>query len=549
MNLKVNETVADPTGMRDALSSVLTDPVFVRSPALTRLLRYLVEVSIGGHGASLKSYSVAVDGLGKNPDFDSQADSYARVLVARLRKALDAHYAGSDPAQGMRLSIDSGSYEVRLIPTGRAERAQPIARGSRISWRTRRIAAIALTVCLVAATAMFLQWRADSEAARQRWRTANFPFVDVSVVDETGGELGSVFARQMRQSITMNLDNYEGVRIAYNPSARAEYSINVILRKSGADSMEYVEVIDRKTNRLLWSDNEKMTFDVDDNELSSDAFLHNAIFHITHPSGIIPAFERRRNFAADTPYGCWLQFSAMLQDNATIGNTALIDCARDWYAAAPNHPVAAALYGWTLTDNSISRFTESRHREALQEAVGVLERARAMNPNSPLLQVAAMRAFAFSGDKASMHAAADQALKLNPDNIDIQGAVGAILAMQNDPRGETLLVKAVAEHFNPPAWYFVGLFVSAMMRDDTAGAGRSLAKLGAFHHSLPVQPMLSAAFQARTGHPDQARAEWDRAISMQPALRIMPDTVISRMPIAAEVRVRLEQWLAPVLGK
>ncbi|MBC2665328.1 hypothetical protein H7F51_07335 [Novosphingobium flavum] len=532
--------------MKAALALVLADPVFVRSPSLARLLEYLVEATICGRGKTLKSYSVAVDGLGKSPDFDSQADTYARVLVARLRKALDAFYATAGAEHNQRLLIEGGSYEVHLVAHGQA--SQTPAR-IRIGLPGRRLIAAGCIVLLILAAALIMQWRADSLAATQRWRVSNFPFVDVTVHAESGNGEGAELARRMRQSIIMNLDNYEGVRTAYNPSPGAEYSIDVMLRRHGEWYVENVSVIDRKLNRIISSESGNMTFNLSDSELSSDEFLRNLVFYITHPSGIIHANERRRNFSVDSPYGCWLYFSAMVQNNQTIGDKTLSECAGDWHSAAPNHPLAAALYGWALTDRSISAFTDGGRRAALQDAVSVLESARSMNPNSPLLQVAAMRAYAFSGDGAAMRAAADRALKLNPDSLDIQGVVGVMLSLQNDPQGDVLLNKAVAEHFNSPPWYFVGTFVSAMMRDDPASAGRSLVRLRELQHSLPILPILSAAYQARTGHLDEARAQWDRAKAIQPILRIMPDRFFSRMPIAPEVKRRLEQWLAPVLGK
>lgn len=528
---------------------MLTDPVFVRSPALARLVEYLVEATISGQGKTLKSYSVAVDGLGKSPDFDPQADSYARVLVARLRKALDAYYAGAGAQQSQRLWIESGSYEVLLVPNGTTAQLRPgLPRAGR-AWPARRLIWAGLAASLVLAAIWIAHWRAGSQTETQGWRTSNFPFVDVIVRDETGGGEETDLARQMRQSIIMNLDNYEGVRVAYNPSTSAEYSIELSVRSVDKGRIENIAVVDRKFNRIIWSDSSKMLFSKSDVELNSDNFLSHAIFRITHPSGIIHSNERRRNYATGTPYGCWLQFSAMLQNNHAVGDGALTECAEEWYSAAPSHPLAAALRGWTLTDKSIARLTDGGRTADIAEAVAILENARAINPNSPLLQVAAMRAYAFAGDTAAVRLAAAQALKLNSDNLDIQGAAGLMLALHNDPQGEVLLNKAIAEHFNPPPWYFVGTFTSAMMRDDPASAGNALVRLRAFQHSLPILPILSAAYEARTGHLEQARKEWGRAKAAQPILRIMPDNFLSRLPMAPPVRKRMEQWLAPVLGR
>jgi len=216
--------------MTEALASVLADPVFIRSPALARLLEYLVDTTISGQGKTLKSYAVAVDGLGKSPDFDSQADTYARVLVTRLRKALDAFYATASAENTQRLLIEAGSYEVHLVAHGQTPQAPPRIR---IVSLDRRLIAAGLVIFLILVSLVIMEWHEKTLAATQRWRVSNFPFVDVSVNDQSGDGAGIELARQMRQSIIMNLDNYEGIRTAYNPSPGAEYSINVLLRRQG----------------------------------------------------------------------------------------------------------------------------------------------------------------------------------------------------------------------------------------------------------------------------------------------------------------------------
>ena len=102
--------------MEAELASVLADATFVRSPVLARLLDYLVRMTLRGDGHTLKSYSVAIEGLGRSPDLDPQVDTYARVQVARLRKALDGFYASAGASRRQRLTIDSGAYTVRLVP-------------------------------------------------------------------------------------------------------------------------------------------------------------------------------------------------------------------------------------------------------------------------------------------------------------------------------------------------------------------------------------------------------------------------------------------------
>ena len=146
--------------MRAELASVLTDPVFARSPVQARLLSYLVEESNRGNGKDLKSYSLAVEGLGKSPDFDSQADSYARVQVGRLRKSLDTFYAGEGATHDHRLFIEGGSYEVTLVPHDEHNAARKSVPRTRFALPSRRVTRFLAIGAL--AVMLFL--------ARSRWR-------------------------------------------------------------------------------------------------------------------------------------------------------------------------------------------------------------------------------------------------------------------------------------------------------------------------------------------------------------------------------------------
>ena len=84
----------------------------------------------------MKSYSVAVEGLGRAPDFDAIADSYPRVQISRLRKQLAAHYARHHVAgRKICLYLQPGSYLVRVagLATAYPDLYHPLFDGSRPS--------------------------------------------------------------------------------------------------------------------------------------------------------------------------------------------------------------------------------------------------------------------------------------------------------------------------------------------------------------------------------------------------------------------------------
>lgn len=100
--------------LRREVEAILEDLIFERSPMQTRLLRFLVEATIRG-GPAPGQYEIAVDGLGRDPDFDLANDSYPRVHVSRLRSNLENYYARNRPVNGTRVVIRPGRYTLDLI--------------------------------------------------------------------------------------------------------------------------------------------------------------------------------------------------------------------------------------------------------------------------------------------------------------------------------------------------------------------------------------------------------------------------------------------------
>lgn len=100
--------------LRIEADAVLAAQAFVRSPALSKLFRYLVEETIAGRADKLKSFAVAVDGLGRSEKFDPASDSSARVMMVRLRKTLESYYAQHGPVDQLCIFLQPGSYRVRM---------------------------------------------------------------------------------------------------------------------------------------------------------------------------------------------------------------------------------------------------------------------------------------------------------------------------------------------------------------------------------------------------------------------------------------------------
>lgn len=96
--------------IRDALERVTSSATFRVSRRLVAFLRYVVETDLAGDQASIKGFTIAVEALGRSPDFDPQANAIVRVEAARLRRTLDRYYAGPGARDPIVIEIPRGRY-------------------------------------------------------------------------------------------------------------------------------------------------------------------------------------------------------------------------------------------------------------------------------------------------------------------------------------------------------------------------------------------------------------------------------------------------------
>lgn len=93
-----------------ALERIAGSTQFRASLRLTAFLRYVVERTLAGRGAEIKSYTIAVEALGRDPSFEPDADPIVRVEAGRLRQALALYYAGAGSTDPLIIELPRGSY-------------------------------------------------------------------------------------------------------------------------------------------------------------------------------------------------------------------------------------------------------------------------------------------------------------------------------------------------------------------------------------------------------------------------------------------------------
>jgi DNA-binding NarL/FixJ family response regulator len=111
------------TEIRATLEAILVTEIFRTSPQLATFLRFVVEAELRDEGGYLKGYTIAVEALGRQEDFDPSKDPIVRVEAGRLRRALQRYYNGPGAYNLVAIDIPRGHY----VPTFRYRSVDPLA--------------------------------------------------------------------------------------------------------------------------------------------------------------------------------------------------------------------------------------------------------------------------------------------------------------------------------------------------------------------------------------------------------------------------------------
>ena len=95
--------------VRVQLARLLASNAFPASPRRRRLLEYVVEQTLAGHGDRLKAYELAIAVLERNASFNPQRDPIVRIEMAQLRRDLE-HYYVTDGRVDRSITIPKGHY-------------------------------------------------------------------------------------------------------------------------------------------------------------------------------------------------------------------------------------------------------------------------------------------------------------------------------------------------------------------------------------------------------------------------------------------------------
>lgn len=176
------ESSLPQAAQREEYERVIASGLLSRSPNLASFLRFVCERYFEGRLDEIKEYNVAVEALGRPPDFDQKRDSIVRVEAHRLRRRLAEYYSTIGATNPLRLGLRTGTYIPVFSPNPGTADGLNGTPGPGEGSRTRVVPWVWIAAGLALAAVVALAALALSSApVRQAWK-ANVPTAGVDTV-------------------------------------------------------------------------------------------------------------------------------------------------------------------------------------------------------------------------------------------------------------------------------------------------------------------------------------------------------------------------------
>jgi TolB-like protein/Flp pilus assembly protein TadD len=262
-----------------ALDRIAASVPFARSKQLQRMLRFIVEETLAGHGDMLKEYAVGVEVFERPESYDPRLDAIVRVEARRLRTALQRYYAEAGATDQIAIELTKGSYVPNFrrrasdaLPGSAGEPSQVSAQNDgtrlRVLPNRKRLAIMGgALMLLAAATALGVYWyvREPISSLPSNASIVILPFDNLS--NDTENEF---FCFGLADQITTELAKTGRLRVVARTSAAMfkrgddirtiarNLKVNVVLegsvRKSNGSLLVNAQLINAADNLHIWSE-------------------------------------------------------------------------------------------------------------------------------------------------------------------------------------------------------------------------------------------------------------------------------------------------------
>ncbi len=443
------------------------------------LLRYLLREELEGRGESLKAYAVAIDVLGRPEDFDPATDSIVRVEVARLRDALELHYARSSDESELRITIPKGGYRPKVEHPTVAEKDTSDRRTG--SWfSTIRI----MVVPLVFFSALTLSWLAFSSAKKSQLET-DVPIIEVTPLSLQANSENYSFAVGFRQHLIADLSHLPTVIVRDGPvrpdvirsgkTTAPTYKLDVVPVFQGNTGLIGLQLVSVENEVIVWAKTLAVSQNIENFYDSMVRAVLGIGQEIAGPSGAITLRQAEtlvqthstESGASDAEYNCLvisLIADATKDDDAQAVSR---NCLKSAISRGTENATLLSAYALDLFFQSSTATERTERRILLEEAEKAARRAIRNKPLDSFAHEVLGNVLSVLDDHSGAIKHYSRAVEIAPSRPAPHFLLGWQQALLGDwENGVTAMQEGIDMQPTVPGYMIVPLALDAFRRSD-----------------------------------------------------------------------------------
>jgi TolB-like protein len=508
------------------LDRILSSPQISGSAVLSDFLKFVVHEAIDGRGDDLKEYTIGVNALRRDVDFNPQMDSIVRIHAGRLRRAVKEYYYELGVNDPILISIPKGSYQPAFERktadslrvqveqeehphrqastrenghTLKAKDAIALQNGNGISNGMEHDVAHKVTIAVLPFRHIGLDETLDHFCAGigEYLSTELTAFSDFRVISYHQGNFVSSQLTDIRQLGT---------------ALRARYIITGSVQLLRPMVRLWVQLSDTEIGDQLWAHTFETSYAPDSISKFQEEVVNKTLGGITGVNGAISRNELTavQNQQAETNINYWFNRHTNNFDEKTIA------LARKYYEGIlrkdPNNAQVLGFLSEILAGETLLPTTKDKN---LDKAIALAKQSIKLDPACQQGYQALAVNLLLQRKKQECAEILKQGLSINPKSTDFQGAMGAMLIFAGEfDLGASHVKRALDLTPNLPWWQIFSLSFYYYIRKDYQEA---LFLVSRMQVEVIWIPIIKSACYAETGQVDEAKTIIRKLRSTLPA--------------------------------
>ncbi len=483
----------DEQSVRSALQRVLNSEEFRRAERASAFLSYVVEKDLAGLTEHINGTTIAQDVFDRDTDFDPNTDPIVRVQAGRVRKMLEAYYAGEGEDAPVTIHIPVGGYVPAYEFRRDAEAVAPVpevsAGQNTPSETPHRLHGLVEAPALVLGLLVIGLLNAGIVRSRAPVLTAELPDVGsqprifVSEFEYAGdpslqGLLKKGFQIELIDSLARFKElfvygadaPYDGTNRAGMGASSPQFAPSFFL----SGSIEYIQrrlavtsqLVDLSSSNVIWS--KSYTFaSAEPHHVSEmrSSIAADVAASLGQPYGVVQSQLDRAVAGVEEitfdDYVCLLRFYSYAREKSAVEHANVRACLEAAVTHSPHYSVGWAALSWMYGDERRYGFNpKAGALPPVQRALDAAKRAVAEDPHNAMAHEYLAEAFALNKNFVSAQHAYERALDLNPNDSDLLAGYGwNLIVVDNSAQGKSLVERAIKLNPGHPPWYHGGLAI------------------------------------------------------------------------------------------